>query len=250
MDKMFLVPGSSWALTKACLRLALGLVLGCTILTAGMAQSPQPQREIFAPDSGRGSIVLVVSGASGFAFYRDMSAKLAALGYYVVLMRGDEVLISSTDQSTGVLALRSAIEEAQSAQRALSGSVALVGFSMGGGGVLVNSGALDTRVSAVVAYYPAISWMGEDMGPLASSLRAPVLLLAAERDERPCCKILSMRALDAAPKKVPLQLVVYPEAGHGFNLPNSGFVYRANDAEDAWGKTVAFLDRLHPPRRP
>jgi carboxymethylenebutenolidase len=121
---------------------------------------------------------------------------------------------------------------------------------MGGGGVLVNSGALDDQVSAVVAYYPAISWMGEDAGPLAASLRAPVLLLAAEKDDRSCCKISSMRALAAAPKKVALELVVYPEAGHGFNLTNSSFVYRANDAEDAWAKTVAFLGRLHPPRRP
>ena len=42
-----------------------------------------------------------------------------------------------------------------------------------------------------------ISWMGEDMEPLASSLRAPVLLLTGEKDGRACCKIVSMRALEA-----------------------------------------------------
>ena len=250
MDRTSSSPASSWLLTKTCLSLTLALALGFMIISTATAQTPQPQREIFAPASGQGSVVVVVSGASGVPLYRDIARKLAALGYYVVLMSGNDVLIMSNDQSTGVSALRSVIAEAQSAALALPGKVALIGFSMGGGGVLVNSGALGELVSAVVAYYPMISSMGEDMEPLASSLRAPVLLLAAEKDERACCKIVSMRALEAAPKKVALELVVYPEAGHGFNLPNSSFVYRANDTEDAWAKTVAFLGRVHPPRRP
>lgn len=237
-------------LRKSCSRLALCLVLGITIVSAATAQSPPPQREIFAPASGQGPVVVVVSGASGLALYRDIATKLAALGYYVVLMNGNDVLISSNDQSMGVAALRSVIAEARSAPQARSGKVVLVGYSLGGGGVLANSGALGELVSAVVAYYPAITWVGEDMGSLASSLRAPVLLLAAEKDERPCCKIVSMRALAAAPKNVALELVVYPEAGHGFNLPNSNFVYRASDAEDAWAKTVTFLARMHPTPRP
>lgn len=237
-------PASSSLLRKGCSRLALCVVLGFTIVSAATAQSP-PQREIFAPASGQGPVVVVVSGASGVALYRHIATKLAALGYYVVLMNGNDVLIMSNDQSMGVSALRSVIAEARSAPQARSGKVALVGYSLGGGGVLVNSGALGDLVSAVVAYYPAITGVGEDMGPLASSLRAPVLLLAAEKDERACCKIASMRALAAAPKNVTLELVEYPEAGHGFNLPNSSFVYRPGDTEDAWAKTVMFLARMH-----
>lgn len=164
-------------------------------------------------------------------------------------MNGNDVLIQSKDQGPGVSALRSVIAEAHAAPQALGGKVALVGYSLGGGGVLVNSGALDDLVSGVVAYYPAISWMGDDLAPLASSLRAPVLLLAAGNDERSCCKIGSMRALEAAPKKTGFELVVYPEAGHGFNLANSPFVYRASDSDDAWSRTVAFLRRVHPARR-
>ena len=237
-----------WPRFNTCLRMALGLLLGFTIATAASAQALQPRTEVLSPPSGKGSIAVIVSGASGLALYRDIATKLAALGYYVVLMNGNDVLIQSNDQSQGVSALRFVIAEAQAAPQALGGKVALIGYSLGGGGVLVNSGALDDLVSAVVAYYPAISWMGEDMGPLASSLRAPVLLLAAGNDERPCCKIGSMRALEAAPKKVGFEMVVYPEAGHGFNLPNSPFVYRASESEDAWARTVAFLRRVHPAR--
>jgi dienelactone hydrolase len=250
MDRTVSSPASFLLLTKNYLCLILALALGVMLISTATAQTPQPQREIFAPASGQGSVVVVVSGASGVALYRDIARKLAALGYYVVLMNGNDVLMMSNDQSAGVSALRSVIGEAQSAALALPGKVALVGFSLGGGGVLVNSGALSDLVSAVVAYYPAISFVGDDLEPLASSLRAPVLLLAAEKDERACCKIVSMRALEAAPKKVALELVVYPEAGHGFNLPNSSFVYRASDTEDAWAKTVAFLARMHPPRKP
>jgi len=56
-----------------------------------------------------------------------------------------------------------------------------------------------------------------------------------------------MRALAAAPKAEPFELVVYPNASHGFNLHDPRFVYSAQAAADAWARTVAFLNRLHPP---
>ena len=49
----------------------------------------------------------------------------------------------------------------------------------------------------------------------------------------------SFSSLHAPLEKVPPEFVVYPQAGYGINLPNSSFVYRADDTEDAWAKTVA-----------
>ncbi|HVP44140.1 MAG TPA: dienelactone hydrolase family protein, partial [Terriglobales bacterium] len=38
-----------------------------------------------------------------------------------------------------------------------------------------------------------------------------------------------------------VQVVIYPEAGHGFQNPNNKQGYRADDTADAWKKTVDFL---------
>ena len=42
-------------------------------------------------------------------------------------------------------------------------------------------------------------------------------------------------------KKV--EIVIYPEAGHGFENPNNRDGYRADDAADAWKRTIDFLKR-------
>jgi dienelactone hydrolase len=138
--------------------------------------------------------------------------------------------------------LRTVIADSQSAPQAIPGKVALVGFSLGGVAVLLHGAPLKDQVSVVVAYYPAIDWVVSDITSLAAKLQTPVLLFAGEKDD--FCKIESIRALDAAPKAVPFELVVYPNAGHRFIL--KGFDYRAQDADDAWARTAAFLKRLHP----
>jgi carboxymethylenebutenolidase len=140
------------------------------------------------------------------------------------------------------------LSDAQMAPQAAGGKVALVGFSLGGGGVLLHGAPLKDLVSAVVAYYPAITRMGPDMAPLASKMQVPVLLLAGEQDRyNNCCLVESVRALDSAAKaqQAVFELVVYPDADHGFNL--SVPKYRAKDANDAWARTTQFLHRLHPP---
>jgi carboxymethylenebutenolidase len=40
-------------------------------------------------------------------------------------------------------------------------------------------------------------------------------------------------------KKV--EIVIYPDAGHAFENPNNKAGYRADDAVDAWKRTVKFL---------
>jgi carboxymethylenebutenolidase len=45
--------------------------------------------------------------------------------------------------------------------------------------------------------------------------------------------------LKQAGKKV--EIVVYPDAGHSFENPNNTTGYRAEDAADAWKRTVNFL---------
>lgn len=231
-----------FAFSSAIVLLYLALFIGSAI-----AQPKTPTREVFAPALGKGAIVVVVSGASGTSPYRDFSLKLAQLGYYTVLMDGNEV--THPNPQTGVANLRGVIADSQSDPRAVPGKVALVGFSKGGAGVLLHGASMKDEVLAVVAYYPAITVFVPDISALAQRLQTPVLLLAGEQDHYSgCCLIESMRTLASAPKAVPFELVVYPNADHGFNLIDPRFTYRAEDASDAWSRTIAFLARVHPAR--
>ena len=45
--------------------------------------------------------------------------------------------------------------------------------------------------------------------------------------------------LDRLRKKV--EIKIYPDAGHAFENPNNKTGYRADDAADAWQRTVTFL---------
>jgi pimeloyl-ACP methyl ester carboxylesterase len=234
------------------MRIASILLIGTLLGGRAAAGAAPVEREIFPPAHGKGAIVVVISGQSDPAPYRDFSSKLAKNGYYTVLIKAFDVL-----PGFGILVpqgsanLRAVIADAQSAPKAIPGKVALVGLSLGGAAALVHGGSLKDRVSAIVAFYPALTMIApqDDMKSLAASLQVPVLVMAGEKDdENGCCMINTVRELDAAPKAGSLDLVVYPNAGHGFNLHDPRFVYREKDAADAWARTLAFLRRLQPPR--
>jgi dienelactone hydrolase len=223
----------------------IALLVGCR------SKSQGPQYEIFPPVRDKGAIVVVVSGYSGTGLYRDFSSKLAELGYYTVLMDGKDLIDPGIMGPIvpGAENLQTVIADSKSSPQAIPGKISLVGFSIGGAGVLSFGAKLKDQVSAVVAYYPAITTMGWDMKTFATSLQTPVLLFAGVKDTyHNCCLIGSMRELAKAPKTVPFEFVEYPNARHGFNLNSLPFAYRPQDATDSWERTVAFLNRLHPPK--
>jgi hypothetical protein len=223
---------------------AVAIFIGCS------SESQGPHGEIFPPADGKGAIVIVASGYSGTGFYRDFSSKLAGLGYFTVLLDGKDLIDPG---NLGLIVpgaenLQRVIADSKSSPQAIAGKVCLVGFSIGGAGVLRYGANLKDQVSAVVAYYPAITTTGWDLKTFAAGLRTPVLLLAGEQDHyENCCLIESMRELAEAPKTVPFEYVEYPNAGHCFNLNIPLFTYRPQDTADAWARTVAFLNRFHPP---
>jgi predicted esterase len=213
------------------------------------SDSKGPKYEIFPPAGGKGAIVVVASGYSGPGLYRDFSSEIAGIGYYTVLMDGKDLFDPG---SLGLIVpgmenLQTIIAESKSSPQAIPGKVSLVGFSVGGAGVLSYGTKLKDQVSAVVAYYPAVTTMGRDMKTLAAGFQTPVLLFAGEKDlYHNCCLIHTIRELAKAPKTVPFELVEYPDAHHGFNIQSLPFAYRPVDAVDSWARTVAFLERLHP----
>ncbi|MEW6185931.1 MAG: dienelactone hydrolase family protein [Thermodesulfobacteriota bacterium] len=65
-----------------------------------------------------------------------------------------------------------------------------------------------------------------------------------------CCLIESMKEMEAAAKECgkPFELVIYPEAFHGFIRKNwaFGLHYRGQDTADAWRRTTETLRRYLP----
>jgi len=174
----------------------------------------------------------------------DYVSEIAHLGYYAVLLDGRDILTSGQD---GAVNLRKAIDRAQRSSHAVPGKAAVIGFSRGGGGALAHASGMRDLVSVVVAYYPTIS-SAKNPGLFVKHFQVPILVLAGKRDQNDCCPIESMRAMEVAAKEsgAKFELVVYPDAGHGFN--RNGLAYRRDDVLYAGRRTTEML-RLHHPLR-
>jgi pimeloyl-ACP methyl ester carboxylesterase len=198
-----------------------------------------------------GPVIIVISGQTGPDSYQFYAADLARLGYYSVLVAGKDIL---NPEHTGPANLTKTIERALQSPRAVKGKAAVIGFSLGGGGALYNAGNMPKLVSMVVAYYPATKPWANKIDSLVSHFQVPVLVLAAQRDHhKECCVIETAQAMEVAAKAKGLhfELVVYPEANHGFNLPIGASgepmgAYREDYARDAWRRTVDMLKLYQP----
>jgi dienelactone hydrolase len=220
--------------------LVVALTWSCAT-TGGLSQ------KAYDPPSGRGPIVILLSGASGMNNYSSYAAEVARLGYYAVLLDGND--FQAKYGKSAADDLRRVIERAQSSAKALPGKAAVIGFSWGGGGALTHAASMPDLVSAVVAYYPATSFVS-DMRAFAAKFQVPVLVLAGERDRyHNCCLIESMRAMEAAAKegRAPFELVVYPNTGHAFIWVNTP-TYRPEASIDAWQRTKKMLSQHQPLR--
>jgi dienelactone hydrolase len=212
-----------------------------------------PAQTAYAPPDKPGPVIILISGQSGPNSYQSYAAELAKLGYYSVLLTGKDIL---NPELTGEANLKKAIDRAQRSPHAVPGKTAVIGFSLGGGGALYNATPLSDLVSVVVAYYPYTKTWANKMGWFVKRFQVPVLVLAAQRDRyMDCCVVESMQAMEAAAKQngKQFELVVYPEANHGFNLQTGAkgepaSAYRRDDDRDAWRRTVDMLKLHHPLR--
>jgi dienelactone hydrolase len=212
-----------------------------------------PAQTAYTPANGSGPVIIVISGQSGPNSYQSYAAELAKVGYYSVLLNGKDIL---NPELTGEANLKKAIERAQNSPNAVKGKAAVIGFSLGGGGALYNATPLSDLVSMVVAYYPYTKSWTNKMDWFVKRFRVPVLVMAAQRDRYlDCCVIESMQAMEASANKIGarFELVVYPEATHGFNLQTGAKgeparAYRRDDDRDAWRRTMEMLKLHHPLR--
>jgi dienelactone hydrolase len=222
----------------------LHALLLASVLTLASESRAQAAPEMFVPDTGRGVPLVMVSGFSGVAQYREHAQRLAQAGYLVALIDGKDVLFRAGEafDPAGQRRLRAVLSEAVADPRAAQKKALLVGFSLGGGGVLQWGVAMDDMVARAAVFYPVVSRPGQDMAKVAAEMRVPVLVFAAAQDTyMNCCLLQTMQRLqsEAARAAAPFEMVTYPEADHGFNLPGGKF--RAADTADAWARLLRFI---------
>ena len=210
------------------------------------AQESLPSQQEFVPEGGKGRVLIVLSGYSGPDRYRYIAKDLSAQGYYTLLFDGN----AFPDKDAGAQ-LKGVIARAQQSPYAMSGKVAVIGFSMGGGYALMNATTMSDLVSAVVLFYPVTADI-QNPATFGSKIMVPTLLLAGVRDAQPwftaahCCLIGTIRDIaDGAHKggaPAMVELVEYPDAGHGWNLKTSN--YREADTADSFRRALDYL-RIH-----
>jgi dienelactone hydrolase len=204
-----------------------------SLIILGAAIAPVHAQQEFSPPQGKGRAVVVVSGHDGAAAYRGFAAQIAQLGYDAVLFDANNIAGNES------AALRVAIQQAQQMPHAIPGKVGLVGFSQGGGQVLIYGSQMSDVASVVIAWYPATRSIG-DTADFVGRLKLPVLMLAGEADmQRGCCLIETARALAAAAADRPFELVTYPNTQHAFIY--GGSHYNPQAYADAMQRTATKL---------
>jgi dienelactone hydrolase len=199
-------------------------------------------REEFAPKAGKGPAVVLISGQTGPEPRRAFAKDLAAEGYYVLLVDGNEHF---SRQKNGAQNFKDSVAQLLASPNVTSNKVAVVGFSMGGGGVLAHAISASDTVSGAVAIYPATGWI-QNMDNLAGRIAIPLTMTAGAKDTyNNCCLIEKARELEAAAKAKgkPFEMTVYPDAEHGYDL--TGRNYRRDYTLDTWKRTIDALKAAH-----
>jgi carboxymethylenebutenolidase len=122
--------------------------------------------------------------------------------------------------------------------------VAITGFCWGGRIVWLYS-AHSAKVKAGVAWYGRLKSDVDELHPkhpldLAASLKAPVLGLYAAKDGGIPLESVEAMKKALADAKQPSEIVVYPDAEHGFNADYRPS-YNKTDAEDGWKRMLAWF---------
>jgi dienelactone hydrolase len=215
---------------------ALVLVLSCA-----SAQDAGPRRQEFAPKSGHGRVVVIVSGQTGMAGYASAAQQIADAGFDVVLVDGNDFWIK--DMRSAWNMLKDVITQAQAGSHASPGKVGVVGYSLGGATALTYAARMPDLVATVVVAYPLTAFI-KDPVDFVGKIKVPVQMFAGTADTyKDCCLIATARQLAEAAKSASppmLSLHEYNGVGHGFNLPTAA-PKDQRAGQDAMERTIAQL---------
>ncbi|MGI9170090.1 MAG: dienelactone hydrolase family protein [Caulobacteraceae bacterium] len=212
---------------------------------------------------GRFPAVLVVSEVFGIHEYiRDTCRRLAKLGYVAIapaffVRVADPAPLSDLDAVIKIVKQASdrqvmgdvgaALKFLKAAPFVDAAKIAVTGFCWGGGVTWLACEEF-TDFKAGVAWYGRMVPPPDEHDParlwpvnLAAQLHVPVLGLYWAKDGL-AASVPAMRAALAAAHKNDSEIVVYPDAGHGFHADYRES-YNAADVKDGWARMLAFFTK-------
>jgi carboxymethylenebutenolidase len=178
---------------------------------------------------------------------KDQASKLSDQGYVALaidLYRGKVAttpelaheIMRGVPEDRAKRDLHAAFEFLSSQPNVKKDRIAAIGWCMGGGYSL-DVALQEPTLRADVINYGQLATDPESI----KKINAPILGLFGGQDHgiTPDDVKAFEQALKQNGKKV--DVVIYADAGHGFENPNNKDGYRAQDAADAWTRTVNFL---------
>src|ERR1700690_2413959 len=207
------------------------------------------QAILYAPE-GKGpfpGIVVIHEWWGLNDWVKEQASKLADQGYAALaidLYRGkvattpDEAheLMRGVPEDRAARDLHAAVEFLKAQPNLKKDRIASIGWCMGGGYSLDVALQEPTLTAAVINY----GHLASDSESL-KKINASILGLFGGQDRGILPEDVKKfeQGLKQMGKKV--EVVIYPDAGHGFENPNNKTGYRADDTADAWKRTVNFL---------
>jgi carboxymethylenebutenolidase len=207
------------------------------------------QALIYTPE-GKGPFpgILVIHEWWGLNdWVKEQASKLSDLGYVALavdLYRGkvattpDEAheIMRGVPDDRAARDLHAAFEFLKSQANVKKDRIASIGWCMGGG-YSFDVALQEPTLTADVVNYGHLATDPESL----KKINASILGIFGGQDRGISVDDVkkfqqSMKQMD---KKV--DIVIYPNAGHGFENPNNKTGYRADDTADAWKRTVSFL---------
>jgi len=238
---------------------AAGLVAGEVSIPAG--DGPMPGYRAMPEGPGPFPVILVIEEIFGVHDYiKDVCRRLAKAGYCAVApelyaRQGDlstmtdakviiRDVIAKTPDAQWIADLDAAAAWAVSASNGDGTRLATMGWCRGGRGVWLYA-AHRRDLKAGVAWYGPVGGERTAIQPrtaddVAGEIHAPILALYGGADTGiPVASVEAARDKAVAAGKS-VELVVYPDAPHGFHADYRPS-YRREAAEEGWTRALAFL---------
>ena len=213
-------------------------------------------------DASNGAAVVLTGAIAGINDYLiEVAEQLAADGYptlvldYYARNEGRPPDLSSPEKimsavrsldDAQILADMSAATAWLRSNEVGARRVASVGFCIGGTYSLLAAAAEIEGLSCAVAFYGMLrypaTWATKPESPLDAAPRSTIPVLAHYGDADHLVPAEDAHELAARLNSKPAEVYVYPGAGHAFHENSRPDVYRPVAAQDAWARTVIYLD--------
>jgi carboxymethylenebutenolidase len=231
------------------------LILACSAFAASgtpvsyKSGDDTVQGVLYAP-AGKGPFpaVVVIHEWWGLNdWVKEQASKLADQGYVALavdLYRGKvadtpdmahELMRGLAEDRAG-RDLRAAVAFLGAQSNVKKDRIGSIGWCMGGGYSL-QTALLEPGLAATVINYGHLAEEPENL----KKINAPILGIFGGKDRG--IPVDDVKKFEAALKQLgkKVEIVIYPDAGHAFENPNNKAGYRADDAADAWRRTIKFL---------